>query len=127
MKATAFTPVLHCRKSGCAKSLPDARQPCRRFVSALLTTGCSSRNICTETQQSTPTTEVVTINLRSRDLRTGGLAFIAPSAVTGQESAHNLVAYLPYHSRSVFRLAKTAFFPYMPRCAKPSNTVMLSD
>ncbi len=59
---------------------------------ALLISGCSSQNIRTETQQSTPTTEVITINLRSQDLRAGGIAFITPSSVTGQEEDKQLLA-----------------------------------
>ncbi len=59
---------------------------------ALLVSGCSSQNIRTETQQSTPTTEVITINLRSQDLRAGGIAFITPSSVTGQEEDKQLLA-----------------------------------
>ena len=59
---------------------------------ALLLSGCSSQNIRTETQQSTPTTEVITINLRSQDLRAGGIAFITPSSVTGQEEDKQLLA-----------------------------------
>lgn len=59
---------------------------------ALLLTGCGSQKIRAETQQSSPTTEVVTINLRSEDLRTGGIAFITPSSVTGQEEDKQLLA-----------------------------------
>lgn len=59
---------------------------------ALLLGGCSSQNIRTETQQNIPTTEVLAINLRSDDLRSGGIAFITPSSITGQEEDKQLLA-----------------------------------
>ena len=52
---------------------------------ALLLTGCAGQKIRTGTQQRTPTTQVVAINLPSQDLRTAGIAFITPSSATGQE------------------------------------------
>ena len=60
---------------------------------ALLLSGCASQTIKTETQQSSPTTQVLAINLRSEDLRTGGLAFITPSSITGQEEDKQAVAF----------------------------------
>lgn len=59
---------------------------------ALLLTGCASQKFQTETQQSVPTTQVLAINLRSEDLRKGGLAFITPSSVTGQEEDKQALA-----------------------------------
>lgn len=58
-------------------------------------TGCSSQKIQTGTQQSnptTPTTQVLAINLRTEDLRTAGIAFITPSTVTGQEEDKQALA-----------------------------------
>ena len=59
---------------------------------ALLLTGCASRTIRTETQQSSPTTQVLAINLQPQDLRTAGMAFITPSSVTGQEEDKQALA-----------------------------------
>jgi len=59
---------------------------------ALLLTSCSSEKIRAETQQNVPTTEVLAINLRTEDLRVGGIAFITPSSVTGQEEDKQLLA-----------------------------------
>lgn len=52
---------------------------------ALLLSGCSAQKIRAETQQTSPTTQVLAINLRHEDLRTAGMAFITPSSITGQE------------------------------------------
>jgi hypothetical protein len=59
---------------------------------ALLLAGCSSQKIRTETQQSSPTTQVLAINLRSEDIRTAGIAFITPSSITGQEEDKQALA-----------------------------------
>jgi hypothetical protein len=59
---------------------------------ALLLSGCANQKFQTKTQQSIPTTQVVAINLRSEDLRTGGIAFITPSSVTGQEEDKQALA-----------------------------------
>lgn len=59
---------------------------------ALFLTGCASQKFETKTQQSVPTTQVLAINLRSEDLRTGGIAFITPSSVTGQEEDKQALA-----------------------------------
>lgn len=59
---------------------------------ALLLTGCASQKFEASTQQSAPTTQVLAINLRSEDLRKGGLAFITPSSVTGQEEDKQALA-----------------------------------
>lgn len=58
----------------------------------LLLTGCASQNLATKTQQNVPTTQVLVINLRSGDLRTGGLAIITPSSATGQEEDRQALA-----------------------------------
>lgn len=39
-----------------------------------------------------PTTQVLTINLRAEDLRLGGIAFITPTSVTGQEEDKQALA-----------------------------------
>lgn len=59
---------------------------------ALLLTGCSSQKIKAETQQTSPTIQVLTINLQHQDLRTAGIAFITPSSVTGQEEDKQALA-----------------------------------
>jgi hypothetical protein len=59
---------------------------------ALLLGGCGSHAIRTETQQSSPTTQVLVINLRSEDLRRAGMAFITPSSITGQEEDKQALA-----------------------------------
>jgi hypothetical protein len=59
---------------------------------ALLLTGCASQKLRTETEQSSPTTQVLAINLRSEDLRTAGIAFITPSSITGQEEDKQALA-----------------------------------
>lgn len=60
---------------------------------ALLLSACGSQTIKSETQQSNPTTQVLAINLRSEDLRMGGIAFITPSSITGQEEDKQAVAF----------------------------------
>jgi hypothetical protein len=59
---------------------------------ALLLTGCSSQKIKAETQQTSPTIQVLAINLQQNDLRTAGMAFITPSSVTGQEEDKQALA-----------------------------------
>jgi len=59
---------------------------------ALLLSGCASQTLRTETQQSSPTTQVLAINLRSGDLRAAGIAFITPSSITGQEEDKQALA-----------------------------------
>lgn len=56
----------------------------------LLVTACASPK--QETKPVTPTTQVLTINLQPQDLRTGGIAFITPSSVTGQEEDRQALA-----------------------------------
>src|SRR5450830_1151159 len=59
---------------------------------ALLLSACASQEIRTTTQQNIPTTQVLAINLQSEDIRTGGIAFITPSSVTGQEEDKQALA-----------------------------------
>jgi len=59
---------------------------------ALLLSACASQQIRTTTQQNTPTTQVLATNLQSEDIRTGGIAFITPSSVTGQEEDKQALA-----------------------------------
>jgi hypothetical protein len=59
---------------------------------ALLLSACASQQIRTTTQQNIPTTQVLAINLQSEDIRTGGIAFITPSSVTGQEEDKQALA-----------------------------------
>lgn len=58
----------------------------------LLLTGCANQKLAANTQQSVPTTQVLSINLRAEDLRTGGLAIITPSSATGQEEDRQALA-----------------------------------
>lgn len=59
---------------------------------ACVLTGCASQKFQTKTQQSAPTTQVLAINLQPADLRAGGIAFITPSSVTGQEEDKQALA-----------------------------------
>ena len=58
----------------------------------LLLTGCANQKLAATTQQNVPTTQVLVINLRAEDLRTGGLAIITPSSATGQEEDRQALA-----------------------------------
>lgn len=59
---------------------------------ALLLNACANQQLQTKTQQSIPTTQVLTIGLKSEDLRKGGIAFITPSSITGQEEDKQALA-----------------------------------
>jgi hypothetical protein len=59
---------------------------------ALLLSGCASQIIRSETQQYSPTTQVLAIQLSPEELRRTGIAFITPSSVTGQEEDRQAVA-----------------------------------
>jgi len=59
---------------------------------AMLLSACASQQGETKIQQSIPTTQVLAIDLQSEDLRTGGIAFITPSSVTGQEEDKQALA-----------------------------------
>ena len=59
---------------------------------ALLLNACANQQLQTKTQQSIPTTQVLTIDLQSEDLRKGGIALITPSSITGQEEDKQALA-----------------------------------
>ena len=59
---------------------------------ALLLTACANQQLQTQTQQNIPTTQVLTIDLQSEDLRKGGIALITPSSITGQEEDKQALA-----------------------------------
>jgi len=59
---------------------------------ATLLSACASQQGETKIQQSIPTTQVLVIDLQSEDLRAGGIAFITPSSVTGQEEDKQALA-----------------------------------
>lgn len=59
---------------------------------ALLLNACANQQLQTQTQQNTPTTQVLTIDLQSEDLRKGGIALITPSSITGQEEDKQALA-----------------------------------
>lgn len=61
-------------------------------AAALLVSGCANQKVQAQTHQRAPTTQVLAINLRSEDLRSGGIAFITPSSVTGQEEDKQALA-----------------------------------
>jgi len=72
---------------------------CREYRSGLLAIGlvllltaCANQQLQTQTQQNTPTTQVLTIDLQSEDLRKGGIALITPSSITGQEEDKQALA-----------------------------------
>jgi Asp-tRNA(Asn)/Glu-tRNA(Gln) amidotransferase A subunit family amidase len=58
---------------------------------ALLVTACASSHP-DDAPPITPTTQVLTINLRAGELNAGGIAFITPSSVTGQEEDRQALA-----------------------------------
>jgi hypothetical protein len=58
----------------------------------LLLNACANQQLQTQTQQNTPTTQVLTIDLQSEDLRKGGIALITPSSITGQEEDKQALA-----------------------------------
>ncbi|MDD5176352.1 MAG: hypothetical protein PHQ05_08040 [Sterolibacterium sp.] len=59
---------------------------------ALLLSACASQKIRTETQQKSPTIQVLAINLQQKELRAAGMAFITPSSITGQEEDKQALA-----------------------------------
>ena len=59
---------------------------------AMLLNACASPQFQTKTKQNIPTTQVLAINLQSDDFGTGGIAFITPSSVTGQEEDKQALA-----------------------------------
>jgi heme-degrading monooxygenase HmoA len=62
------------------------------IVPALLLTGCASPKVSPEAAYRTPATQVLSVNLHAEDLRTGGIAFITPTSVTGQEEDKQALA-----------------------------------
>lgn len=56
---------------------------------ASLLNACASQRLI---QQNVPTTDVSAINLQYEDLRSGGIAFITPSSITGQEEDKQALA-----------------------------------
>jgi hypothetical protein len=64
----------------------------------LLSTACTNQKIRSETQQRSNTTQVgstpqvLAVSLRSEDIRTGGIALITPSSITGQEEDKQALA-----------------------------------
>lgn len=58
---------------------------------ALLVTACASSHP-DDAPPITPTTQVLTINLQPGELNAGGIAFITPSSVTGQEEDRQALA-----------------------------------
>lgn len=72
---------------------------CREYRSGLLAIGlalllsaCANNQLQTKTQQNVPTTQVQMMGLQSEDLRKGGVAFITPSSITGQEEDKQALA-----------------------------------
>jgi heme-degrading monooxygenase HmoA len=72
---------------------------CRKYGSTLLVIGialllsaCANQRLQTKTQQSIPTTQVLVVDLKVEDLRAGGIAFITPSSITGQEEDKQALA-----------------------------------
>ncbi len=59
---------------------------------ALLLSACANNQLQAKTQQNIPTTQVLMIDLRTEDLRKGGIAFITPSSITGQEEDRQALA-----------------------------------
>jgi hypothetical protein len=62
------------------------------LIFALLLGGCAGQKLQSKTQQNVPTTQVVTIHLPTGNLQAGGIAFITPSSVTGQEEDKQALA-----------------------------------
>jgi len=59
---------------------------------ALLLSACASQQPQAETLQKIPAIQVMVMDLQSEDLRAGGIAFITPSSVTGQEEDKQALA-----------------------------------
>jgi heme-degrading monooxygenase HmoA len=73
---------------------------CRKCAKALLAcwlatllSACANQHIQSKTQQNIPTTQVLVVELQTGDLRTGGIAFITPSSITGQEEDKQALAF----------------------------------
>ncbi len=59
---------------------------------ALLSSGCANETIRSSTEQINSTTQVPVLNLTAKDLQMAGIAFITPSAITGQEEDRQALA-----------------------------------
>jgi heme-degrading monooxygenase HmoA len=59
---------------------------------ALLLSACANHELQAKTQQNAPTTQVLLVDLQPDDLRAGGIAFITPSSITGQEEDKQALA-----------------------------------
>lgn len=59
---------------------------------ALLLGACANNRAPTDATPGQPTTQVLTLHLQLDELRTGGLAFITPTSVTGQEEDKQALA-----------------------------------
>jgi hypothetical protein len=59
---------------------------------SLLPSGCASNKITPSTEQVHSTTQAPAMSLTARDLQSGGVAFITPSSVTGQEEDRGALA-----------------------------------
>lgn len=77
-------------------SMNPNRQNCRigllTLGLAMLLSACANQQLQTKTQQSIPTTQVLVLSLQLEDLRAGGIAFITPSSITGQEEDKQALA-----------------------------------
>lgn len=71
---------------------PRRRPVLLAMALALLQGACAGPSSQRYAGQRAPTTQVLAINLRAEDLRTGGIAFITPSSVTGQEEDKQALA-----------------------------------
>jgi hypothetical protein len=58
----------------------------------LLISACANNQLRAKTQQNIPTTQVLMIDLQTEDLQKGGIAFITPSSITGQEEDRQTLA-----------------------------------
>ena len=59
---------------------------------AMLLSACANQQLQSKTEQNIPTTQVLVVDLRLEDLRAGGIAFITPSSITGQEEDKQALA-----------------------------------
>ena len=92
MKATGWQRSFKLLEVMVVKGHPGRLSALLAIGLALLLSACASQKIKTETQQKSPTIQVLAINLQHRDLRTAGMALITPSSVTGQEEDKQALA-----------------------------------
>jgi hypothetical protein len=78
------------------RNMNASQRIARRVLLALglptLLGACANQQIQAQTQQSIPTTQVLVVALQRDDLRAGGIAFITPSSITGQEEDKQALA-----------------------------------